>query len=55
MNTITKNVLLVIIFIVSIALIFIGQKNVGYAGLMTELLGLAGILGILYTYNGRYK
>ncbi|MEG0469018.1 DUF6903 family protein [Amedibacillus sp. YH-ame6] len=55
MNTITKNVLMVIIFIISIVLIFIGQKNVGYTGLMVELLGLAGILGILYTYNRRYK
>ncbi|MGX8852815.1 DUF6903 family protein [Amedibacillus sp. YH-ame10] len=55
MNTITKNVLMVIIFIISIVLIFIGQKNVGYTGLMVELLGLAGILGILHTYNRRYK
>ena len=43
------------IFIISFALLFYGQKNVGYMGLTLELIGLAGLVLILYIYNKRYK
>ena len=33
----TKIIIMVVVFIVSMALIFIGQKNVGYTGLATGL------------------
>ena len=55
MNDRTKNLILIVIFIVSMALIFIGQKNIGYMGLATEIVGLAGLLAVLYVYNRRYK
>ena len=55
MNTITKNIIAVICFIVSIVLVFMGQANVGYTGLAMELIGLAGLLILLYLYNRKYK
>ena len=48
----TKIIIMVVVFM---ALIFIGQKNVGYTGLATELVGLAGLIGVIYTYNKGYK
>ena len=55
MNTKTQNIILLAIFIISFALLFYGQKNVGYMGLTLELIGLAGLVSILYIYNKRYK
>ncbi|KXU51607.1 hypothetical protein HMPREF3037_00907 [Candidatus Stoquefichus sp. KLE1796] len=55
MNTKTQNIILLAIFIISFALLFYGQKNVGYMGLTLELIGLAGLVLILYIYNKRYK
>lgn len=43
------------IFIVSIVLIVTGQRNIGPAGLLTMLVGLAGILVLLYLYNKKYQ
>ena len=34
-------------FIASVALIIIGQKNIGPQGLLTMLAGLAGLIGLL--------
>lgn len=34
---------------------FYWTKNVGYTGLATELVGLAGLIGVIYTYNKGYK
>ena len=50
-----QNLSLILIFIISIILVFVGQKNIGYAGLGAQLLGLAGLISILYTYNKRFK
>ena len=48
MNERTKNILTtllsVVFFIVCVALVVMGQKNVGVQGLMVMLLGLAGLL-----------
>ena len=43
------------IFIASVALIIIGQKNIGPQGLLTMLAGLAGLIGLLAFYNHKYK
>ena len=45
----------IVLFIVSVVLVFIGQRNVGYAGLATELIGLAGLLLVLSLYNRKFK
>ena len=55
MNQTIKNVMAVICFIVSFALVFIGQRNVGYQGLAMEMIGLVGLLILLYLYNRKYK
>ena len=44
-----------VIFIASVALIIIGQKNIGPQGLLTMLAGLAGLIGLLAFYNHKYK
>lgn len=50
-----RKIIMVIVFIVCLALIIIGQKNISYTGLGMELVGLAGLLILLYVYNRQYK
>ncbi len=45
----------VIIFIVCLALVIVGQKNVGPQGTLVMILGLAGLIGLLYHYNRKFK
>ena len=47
--------LYLLVFIASITLIVTGQRNIGPAGLLTMLVGLAGILVLLYFYNKKYQ
>ncbi len=54
-KNIVRNVIMVIVFIVCLALIIIGQKNISATGLMMELVGLIGLLTLLFIYNHRYK
>lgn len=44
----------VVLFIFCLALIIIGQKTVGKLELGLMLIGLAGLLGLLYDYNRKY-
>lgn len=59
MNEYTKKVivgiLVAIIFCVCIALVVIGQRNVGLQGLLRELIGLAGLVALLWLYNRQYR
>ena len=48
-------IIVAVIFIASVALIIIGQKNIGPQGLLTMLAGLAGLIGLLAFYNHKYK
>lgn len=43
-----------VVFIICLALIIIGQKTVGKFELGMMLLGLAGLLGLLYDYNRKH-
>lgn len=43
------------VFIVSMVLITVGQRNVGPRGLLIMLAGLTGILALLYLYNKKYQ
>lgn len=45
----------VIIFIVCLVLVIIGQRNVGPQGTLVMILGLAGLIGLLYHYNRKFK
>ena len=44
-----------LIFAGSMALIVTGQRNIGPAGLLLMMIGLAGILILLYLYNKKYQ
>ena len=43
------------VFIVSVALVMIGQRMIGPAGLSIMLVGLAGIFLLLYLYNRKFQ
>lgn len=47
-------IIYLLIFIASMVLIVTGQRNIGPTGLLTMLVGLAGILVLLYLYNKKY-
>ena len=44
-----------LIFVLSMALIVMGQRNIGPAGLLTMIAGLAGILLLLYLDNRKFQ
>ena len=52
---ILKTVLAVIFFIVCVALVVVGQRNIGSQGLLVMLLGLVGLILLLYLYNRKFK
>lgn len=55
MNNAVKNLIMVIVFIVCLALVIIGQKTISVTGLVTQLVGLIGLLTLLFIYNHKYK
>ena len=48
-------ILYLVVFVVSMALVIVGQRNIGPTGLLTMLVGLAGILVLLFLYNRNYQ
>ncbi|MFE6168997.1 DUF6903 family protein [Viridibacillus arvi] len=44
----------IVIFITCLALIIVGQKTTGKFELGIMLVGLAGLLGLLYSYNRKF-
>lgn len=59
MNEFTKKIITAVIvflvFVVCVVLVVTGQRNVGAAGLLTQLLGVAGLIILLWLYNRQYK
>ncbi len=47
--------LYLLVFIVSMALIIAGQRSIGPTGLLIMIIGLAGILALLYLYNKKFQ
>ena len=45
----------IIVFIGSMGLIVTGLRNIGPSGLLLMLIGLAGILALLYLYNRKFQ
>ena len=43
-----------IIFVVSLGLVIYGQRTTGKMELGIMLIGLTGLLGLLYNYNQKY-
>lgn len=54
MNGKMKNILKIIIFIVSIFLVIYGQRTVGKMYLLIQLVGLAGLITLLWDYNRKF-
>lgn len=50
-----RTLIMAVVFVVCLALIMIGQKNIGVLGLIMELEGLVGLLTLLFIYNNKYK
>lgn len=44
-----------VLLIAFIAMVIWGQRQVGYGNLAVMLIGLGGLLGLLYSYNKKYK
>lgn len=44
-------ILMAAVFVLCIALVVIGQRHIGLGGLGLELLGLVGLLFLLWLYN----
>ena len=55
MSNVVRKLIMIIVFIVCLALIIIGQKNISVSGLAMELIGLVGLLTLLFIYNRRYQ
>ena len=49
-----KAILMAAVFVVCVALVAMGQKSIGIVGLATMILGLAGLLVLLFVYNKKY-
>lgn len=54
MNEKTKFVLKIILFFICIFLVIYGQRTVGKEYLLLQLIGLAGLIGLLWDYNRQY-
>lgn len=48
-------IICLLVFLGSMALIVTGQRHIGPVGLLTMLVGLAGILVLLFLYNRKYQ
>lgn len=48
-------ILVAIVFCVCVALVIVGHRNVGLQGLIVELIGLAGLIFLLWLYNRQYR
>ena len=59
MNEFTKKIVtaivVLIVFVVCVALVVIGQRNIGASGLMIQLVGVAGLVVLLWLYNKQYR
>lgn len=50
-----KTIVMAVVFVVCLLMIILGQRNVGYQGLFVELIGLVGLLAVLFAYNRDHK
>lgn len=59
MNEYTKKllvgILVALVFVVCVAMVIVGHRNIGLAGLGVQMLGLAGLIVLLWLYNRQYK
>ena len=55
LKKIVTAIVVLIVFVVCVALVVIGQRNIGASGLMTQLVGVAGLVVLLWLYNRQYR
>lgn len=55
MKKIIVRIVAFVFFIICIALVVTGQRNIGIQGTLVMLLGLAGLILLLYCYNRKFK
>lgn len=53
--SILDKVIMSIIFITSIGLVILGQAQVGYHGLLMEVIGLVLLILDIYLYNRKFR
>lgn len=49
------SLILILCFILSLSLIIVGQKNISAMGFANEIIGLIGLLVVLFVYNIKYR
>ena len=54
-SKILKNIIAAIAFVVVLGMVIYGQKTVGVGYLAIQLVGLSGLLFLLYLYNRKYQ
>ena len=50
-----KNIILTILFFISLFLVIKGNSIEGYTGLIIMFIGMAGVISELYIYNKKYQ
>ena len=55
MDKTIKNIIAIVLVLVCLFLIVSGQRTISFQGLMMELVGLAGLLIMLYLYNRKFR
>lgn len=50
-----KGAIVLVVFVVSMVLVIWGQRHVGPGGLGIMVLGLAGLIALLWYYNRQYR
>lgn len=48
-------IFMILVFFVSLWLVFYGRAKPGYTGLALEVLGMIGLIAELYVYNKQYR
>lgn len=48
-------VLKIVLFLVFCGMVIFGQRQSSYGNLVMMLVGLAGLIGLLYLYNRKYR
>ena len=54
-SNIFKTILKFIAFFICVVLVIYGQKTVGIPYLMIQIVGVIGIMVLIYLYNRKYK
>lgn len=54
MNDKAKTILKIFIFLISVFLVIYGQKTIGRNYLFIQLVGLAGLITLLWDYNRKF-